>query len=146
MPTYNVHYTAGTLDADQKHRIARRITEAHSANTGAQQFFAQVLFREISLDGWYLAGEPLTEPHLFVLGFIRSGRALDVKARLLHSIRDLLVEHGGVSVERAWVYLCDVPAAHIVEYGEILPEPGQEQGWLDALPNSIRGLLGSTTK
>lgn len=146
MPTYQVHCPAGSLSENQKRSIAKGITEAHSAATGAQQFFAQVLFREVPAQDWYLAGEPLSGAHLFVFGYIRSGRTLEVKAGLLRAIRDLLVQHGGVGIERAWVYLSDVPAAHIIEYGEILPEPGQEQQWLAGLPEPARRLLASPAR
>lgn len=145
MPTYNVHYPAGLLDAKQKQAIAKGITDTHSGITGAQQFFAQVLFREISQGDWYVAGEPLTGPHLFVFGHIRAGRSPEIKSALLRALRDVLVQHGGVTVERAWVYLSDVPAAHIIEYGDILPEPGHEEHWLANLPEAARRLLGSPT-
>lgn len=141
MPTYNVHYPKGLLSAEQKQAIAKAVTEAHSTVTGAQRFFAQVLFREIPEGDWYLAGQPLVGPHLFLFGHIRAGRTLEVKATLLRALRDALVKHGGAPIERAWVYLSDVPAAHIIEYGEILPDPGQEEQWLASLPNEARKLL-----
>lgn len=146
MPTYNVHYPQGLLTAEQKRVMAKAITETHSACTGAQQFFAQVLFREIPTGDWYLAGEPLTGPHLFIYGHIRAGRPLDLKAKLMRGMRDVLVELGGVTTERAWVYLSDVPAAHIIEYGDILPEPGQEAQWLANLPEAARKLLDAPAK
>ena len=142
MPTYNVHYPEGFLAPAQKQGLAKAITRTHSGVTGAQQFFAQVLFREIPEGNWYVAGEPLTAPHLFVFGHLRAGRSLEVKARLLRGLRDVLVELGGVTPERAWVYLSDVPAAHIIEYGDILPEPGSEEQWLARLPEAARKLLG----
>lgn len=146
MPTYNVHYPKGLLTVEQKRAIAKAVTDTHSACTGAQQFFAQVLFREIPSEDWYLAGEPLTGPHLFVFGHIRAGRPLELKARLLRELRDVLVQHGRVPTERAWVYLSDVPAAHIIEYGDILPEPGQEEQWLARLPEAARKLLMTPSK
>lgn len=146
MPTYNVHYPAGLLDANQKQAIARGITDTHSSITGAQRFFAQVLFREIPQEDWYLAGKPLTGPHLFVFGHIRAGRSAEIKSALLRALRDVLVQHGGVAVECAWVYLSDVPAAHIIEYGDILPDPGQEERWLANLPEAARRLLDSSAR
>lgn len=83
MPTYNVHYPKGLLTTGQKQAIAKGVTDTHSAVTGAQQFFAQVLFREIPTEDWYLAGEPLSDPHLFLFGHIRAGRSIEVKSALL---------------------------------------------------------------
>lgn len=146
MPTYNVHYPKGLLTTEQKQAIAKGVTDTHSAVTGAQQFFAQVLFREIPAEDWYLAGEPLSDPHLFLFGHIRAGRSIEIKSALLRDLRDVLVRHGDVSVERAWVYISDVPAAHIIEYGDILPEPGQEEQWLANLPEAARKLLEHPAK
>ena len=141
MPTYVVYFPQSLLTKDQKQGIAKAITETHSRTTGAQQFFAQVLFRELPSEDWYIAGEPLTDPHVFVFGYIRAGRTVEVKAQLMRSIRDILVQHAKVAVERAWVNMSDVPATHIIEYGEILPEPGHEDQWLANLPERARKLL-----
>jgi len=146
MPVYNVHYPKGLLSAKQKQAIAKGVTDAHSTITAAQQFFAQVLFREIPAEDWYLAGEPLTGPHLFLFGHIRAGRSLEIKSTLLRALRDVLVQHGGVSIERAWVFISDVPAAHIIEYGDILPDPGHEEQWLANLPEAARKLLKTPAK
>lgn len=143
MPTYNVHYPKGLLTVEKKQAIAKAITDTHSSVTGAQRFFAQVLFREIAAEDWFLAGEPLSEPHLFLFGHIRAGRPIELKAKLLRGLRDILVQHGDVKGERAWVYLADVPASHIIEYGEILPDPGQEEHWLENLPEAARKLLSA---
>ena len=35
-------------------------------------------------------------------------------------------------------YLIDLPARDMIEYGHILPEPGDEQAWMDGLPETDR--------
>ena len=44
MPTYTVFSPAGQLNALQKADIAKNITRVHNEVTGAQTFFAQVVF------------------------------------------------------------------------------------------------------
>jgi len=45
MPTYTVMAAAGRLTDPQKREIARDITRVHSEATGAQGFFARVIFQ-----------------------------------------------------------------------------------------------------
>ncbi|WP_288351979.1 tautomerase family protein [uncultured Marinobacter sp.] len=44
MPTYTVTVANLSLSQQQKSQIAEAITTAHSTQTGAPRFFAQVLF------------------------------------------------------------------------------------------------------
>jgi hypothetical protein len=37
-----------------------------------------------------------------------------------------------------WVYLNDLPARDLIEYGHVLPEPGHEAKWLAGLPERGR--------
>jgi len=56
MPTYIVSAAAGRLSVDAKQRIAKRHHPDSQPATGAQSFFAQVIFNEVpqgqSLRGW----------------------------------------------------------------------------------------------
>ena len=38
-----------------------------------------------------------------------------------------------------WVYLSDIPATDIAEYGRILPLPGDENAWFEMLPEPSEG-------
>ena len=60
MPTYHCTTTAGLLDAEKKARVAREITRIHEAVTGAQSFFAQVIFNEVDRANLYMGGKVLT--------------------------------------------------------------------------------------
>ena len=46
MPTYSVNTSNLRLKKNQKKRIAKGITDIHSKITGANNYFAQVLFNE----------------------------------------------------------------------------------------------------
>ena len=43
-----------------------------------------------------------------------------------------------ISQEQIWVYLCNLEPTDMVEYGHVLPKPGQEKAWFDALPKSLQ--------
>jgi len=39
---------------------------------------------------------------------------------------------------RVWVYVVDLPAEQMAEYGHVLPQPGTEASWLANLPPEDR--------
>ena len=39
----------------------------------------------------------------------------------------------GIGPEDIWVYVQDVPATQMVEFGRVLPEPGAEDAWRTAI-------------
>jgi hypothetical protein len=43
--------------------------------------------------------------------------------------------------EEVWVYLSDIPAHNIAEYGRVLPVPGAENAWFATLPATLRERL-----
>lgn len=138
MPTYRLTVPAGRLDAGQRARVAAAITRTHNEVTGAATFFAQVLIEEVPAGSWFVGGKPLAEDQLFLHGQIRAGRSAIDRQRLLVALRDALVEATGTERASAWVYLVDVPARDLIEYGHVLPEPGGESAWMESLPRADR--------
>lgn len=102
MPTYIVSAGANRLTPQMKQKIASRITESHSDATGAQGFFAQVIFQDIAGGNHFLGGRPLKADHIYVHGHIRAGRTLDQKRRLLEAIVSVIVE--AAATERRYVW------------------------------------------
>ena len=141
MPTYIVSAAANRLTQQVKQRIASHITESHSDATGAQGFFAQVIFQDIAEGNHFLGGSPLKADHIFVHGYIRAGRTLDQKRRLLESIVSVVVEAAATEKRYVWAYVAELPPSQMVEYGNVLPEPGHESGWLDSLSTEDRAYL-----
>ncbi len=138
MPTYNCIAAAGSLDPKQKSAIARVVTLAHAEITGAPTHFAQVIFQQVPRADHFIGGTPLAHDHLFVSGCIRAGRsALDLKALIRRLTADVAAA-AGVEPFAVWVYLQELPAAAMVEYGHILPEAGEEPAWTEALPPDDR--------
>jgi phenylpyruvate tautomerase PptA (4-oxalocrotonate tautomerase family) len=138
MPTYTCIATAGSLDSKQKHAIARAITLAHAEITGAPTYFAQVIFQEVPNGDHFIGGTSLAHAHVFVSGCIRAGRsAVDRKALIQRLTKDVAAA-GRVEPFAVWVYLRELPAAAMVEYGHVLPEAGEEPIWNEALPSEDR--------
>lgn len=144
MPTYTVSAHAGALSAEVKQRIASRITRTHNEVTGAQSFFAQVIFADIAQGNWFMGGAPAVPETLFIHGQIRGGRTADMKLALLSGLLGTVASAADVPRTSVWVYIVELPAAHMAEYGHVLPEPGKEADWLAALPATDRALMEST--
>lgn len=143
MPTYIVTTSNIELSSLQKGKIASQITEAHQAATGAQGFFAQVIFKSVPEGNYFLGGEPLREPQLFVHGHIRGGRGPEVKRRLIEDIVERVSTLIPLEPRFIWTYVSEIAPAQMAEYGRILPEPGHEDSWVDSLPEQTRHYIES---
>jgi hypothetical protein len=49
---------------------------------------------------------------------------------------------GEIAEEEVWVYLSDIPAQNMAEYGRVLPVPGAENAWFATLSAALRERLG----
>ncbi len=146
MPTYTVSAKTGRLNAAQKNAIAAEITRVHNEQTGAQSFFAQVIFHDIPEGNHFVGGALLANDQIFVHGQIRSGRDAATKRLLLEHLLAAISNAASTAKVNAWVYIVDVPAAQMAEYGHILPQPGTEAAWLEALPLADRAQMEATGK
>ena len=147
MPTYFCTSTNGRLTTEQKSKIAGEITRIHAEVTGAPGFFAQVIFHEVKPDDWFVGGAPLTHEHIFVHGHIRAGRAAVDKTRMIKLMAEAVGRAAQVQSGRAvWVYLDELPPRQMIEFGHVLPEPGDETVWTAALPEQDRAFMQSITK
>jgi len=147
MPTYVCSVPAGSLNATQKVLIAQAITRVHSESTGAPQFFVQVIIDENKPVDRFLGGHR-SGNHVWIRGDIRAGRTEDQRKTLMVHIVKEVSQIAGIGEESIWVYLCNLEPTDMLEYGYILPAPGNEKAWFDRLPQSLRDYLaglGTTT-
>ena len=144
MPTYTLNLPAHQFSTDQKARAAAAITRTHNEVTGAQTFFAQVIVHEIPEGNYFVGGKPLVGRQAFLNGVIRAGRSAQDRTRLLLALRDCVAETLGLASSDAWVYLSDMPARDMIEYGHILPDPGSEAKWMASLPAADREKMQRT--
>jgi phenylpyruvate tautomerase PptA (4-oxalocrotonate tautomerase family) len=146
MPTYVVSATQNVLTPDHKRKLAKEITRAHSKATGAQNFFAQVVFNEIPGGSHFMGGVEICTTQVFVYGHIRAGRTEEQKKGLLADITDSIHTVTGIERRFLWTYINELPPANMVEYGQVLPQPGKEAEWLEALPPADREYMLSLNK
>ena len=143
MPTYHCIAPAGLLDAGQKSALAAEITRIHNAVTGAASFFAQVIYTDVARGNHFMGGAPLAADQIFVHGFIRAGRSVPDRQRLVTEMVTAIAGLSGLPKKLVWVYVTEIPARQMAEYGHILPEPGDEKTWLDGLPAEDRAYMQS---
>lgn len=143
MPTYQVLTSPGCLDEATKGRVARAITRAHNEATGANNYFAQVIFSEKSAEDYYLGGQRLKAKHLFVHATIRA-RSLEAKKALISHLLPAIAEAAALDKRYVWLYVADLAPDLMVEFGHVLPQPGAEAVWSAALPEADRQYMLST--
>ena len=141
MPTYTVKYSNLTLTKQKKNKIAKGITSVHEKVTGAKSFFAQVIFVENKKNYHFMGGKSVKKKQLFLNGQIRAGRSEEIKDKLIKKLRDTLIQNSGLSRDKIWVYIVDLPPAQMIEYGEILPQSGEEESWFNNLPKKLKKKL-----
>ena len=141
MPTYTVKYSNLKLSLKQKKLIADEITKTHSKFTGANTFFAQVIFQKNEDSSHFMAGKLVKNKEIFLNGQIRAGRTPAIKKNLILGLREVLAKNTKLKKDFVWVYLEDLPPQQMIEYGEILPKSGGEKKWFNSLSISLRKRL-----
>ena len=146
MPTYSVTNSNFNLSAKQQKNIAESITKVHNVVTGANTYFAQVIFNKTKKDNHFMGGKKVKEPSLFLLGQIRAGRSKVLKDKLISHLKDILVKKSKLDETQIWVYITDLPPSQMIEYGAVLPESGKEKQWFRNLPSKLKKKLSSIEK
>ena len=146
MPTYIVKYSNFKLSQKQKNSLANDISNAHSKFTGANTFFAQVIFQKNEKNSHFMGGKLVKTKEIFLNGQIRAGRTSKVKKQLILELRKILIKNANLKKDYVWVYLEDLLPNQMVEYGEVLPKSGQEKKWFKSLTPSLKKRLAQMEK
>ena len=146
MPTYIVKYSNFNLSQKQKNLIAADITATHSKFTGANSFFAQVIFHKNEKNSHYMGSKVVRTKEIFLNGQIRAGRTSKIKKQLILGLRKILIKNTKLRSDFIWVYLEDLLPEQMIEYGEVLPKSGQEKKWFNSLTPDLRKRLRKMEK
>ena len=141
MPTYTVTHSNFKLQTKTKVQIAKGITRVHNLVTGANTYFAQVIFNKTKNNDHYMGGKKVREPQLFLHGQIRSGRSAKIKKKLILDLKNTLIKNSKLNETQIWVYIIDLTPSQMIEYGAILPESGGEAKWFKSLSPMLRRKL-----
>ncbi len=141
MPTYTVTNSNFTLSSKQQKNLAKGITKVHNVVTGANTYFAQVIFNKTKNNNHFMGGKKVKEPSIFLLGQIRAGRPKKTKDKLISYLRDIIVKNSKLDETQVWVYIIDLPPSQMIEYGEVLPESGKEKTWFSKLSKKLKKKL-----
>ncbi len=142
MPTYACSAAAGRLTPAQKVEVVQSITAIHHEETGAPRYLVQVIFYDIAPGNHYIGGQWAPAGQIWIRGDIRDGRTEEQKSRMISRILQEVSRTSEIAEDEVWVYLSDIPAHNIAEYGRVLPAPGGENAWFATLPAALRERLG----
>lgn len=130
MPLYLLTVAKGHSTEAQRKQIADDITTIHVDVTGAPPEFVNTYFSETAnVSAGY--GELLDGKVVFMTGHIRAGRTVEAKAELVDRLTEGIAGTLDCSPSEVDVDLVEAQAAHGMEGGKILPEPGsaEEKAW-----------------
>ena len=126
MPLYVCNSRRGLIPDDAKALIARDITDIHCDVTGAPPTFVHAFFFEEA------PHVPLGDSKALLFGQIRAGRTERQKAEMLERMSESIHIHTGIARADIAASTTDTPASWVMEGGDLLPEPGEEESWLAA--------------
>jgi len=146
MPTYTVKYSNINFNVKKKTKIAKGITKTHSKVTGANSFFAQVIFEQNKKQSHFMGGKIIKTKQIFLYGQIRAGRTVEIKNKLITDLRNSVIKNSGINRDNVWVYIQELSPEQMIEYGEILPKSGEENVWFNSLSASLKKRLNKMDK
>lgn len=128
MPLYLCNSRPGSVPEAAKAKIADDITRIHCEITNAPPTFVHVFFFEDDANTPVDAGAPSISLH----GNIRKGRTQEQRQQLVLEMRQAANAHTGIAMDDIAMTAAEIPASWVMEGGDILPEPGEEEAWLKA--------------
>jgi phenylpyruvate tautomerase PptA (4-oxalocrotonate tautomerase family) len=142
MPIYRCTISAGLLDEDQKSQLAAGFADVHcNLTNGTPRKFVHVIFEELTADNSYSGGVPATASR--IVGLIRSGRTQQTRSDLVSALTDLWARVTGQSNADIVVALTEARPKDIMEWGEFLPEDGEEASWVEQHGLASQGVVAT---
>jgi phenylpyruvate tautomerase PptA (4-oxalocrotonate tautomerase family) len=146
MPTYICSTAANRLTSEQRAKIAQAITTVHSEEALAPRYLVQVIFKEVGTSENYIGGKPAPTSHIWIRADIRAGRTELQRTTLQLRMAREVSEIAGSSLDNIWIYLNELLPTNMVEFGQLLPQPGEETQWFHGLPGALQERLSTLEK
>ena len=141
MPTYTCTSTSGRLSSSEKQKLVNRITKIHSQEGGnVPEYLVQVIFHTLPPGDHFINKSLVPKDQIWINGIIRGGRSDAQKTAMVTRMMNECAEAIGVDRSYVWAYICD--AEKTAEFGAVLPEPGKEKEWVEAIPREVRERYG----
>lgn len=128
---YECLTAAGNVPDAVKSQVAKEITRIHCEATGAPPLFVHVMFPELPHGAHYTAGKIDTHATI-IRGGIRAGRSLESRQKIMKAISESWCRLTGQKDGDLMITLQDEDAAHVMEFGLILSQPGEEDAWFES--------------
>ncbi|GHJ47284.1 hypothetical protein Cs7R123_46260 [Catellatospora sp. TT07R-123] len=124
MPLWNVYHTPGVFTAEQKRRLAARITESYEA-IGLPRFYVMTLFHETRPEDFFVGGEPASVAVRVVIDHIaRHNPDQDSRRRTARWVEEILrldiADIPGVH----WEFHVDETSEDLWMINGLVPPPG----------------------
>ncbi len=119
MPTYFVNLSNIKLSKIIKEKIAKKITKIHNKATGANKYFAQVIFNDNKRGNHFMGVKMVSKSEVFIYGHIRSGRTTKVKNKLITGLREIIKKNTRLKKDNIWVYILDLKPSQMIEYADL---------------------------
>ena len=120
MPIYRYKVPQGSVNFEQREKIAVDVTDTHCGSTLAPRHFVHVYFDEQP------EGESNYPTRYYLDAINRAGRPQEVKDKLLDDLLNCFITHTGIPKDQISGRIWETPASWAMEGGQVLPEPGQE--------------------
>jgi phenylpyruvate tautomerase PptA (4-oxalocrotonate tautomerase family) len=122
----------GFLTSSQKSQIANDIVDIHCGITsGTPREFVHVIFEEVPEGNSYTGGELSSCSK--IIGLFRAGRTPETRAAVIEGIAESWTKITAQEPKDVVVALQEIAPKNTYEWGAFLPDPGEEQEWIDRL-------------
>ena len=133
MPLYICAADKDAIPAEAKGLIAKEVTRVHCDITGAPPSFVHCFFFERSGAQFglleHLFDSSISTPYV-LFGNLRAGRTEETKERVIADMCSGVASILGIGRDKIDMATRDIPAKWVMEGGDLLPEPGEEEAWL----------------
>ena len=140
MPTYICTVAPARFTDAQKKAVVEAITNVHSEEGKAPAHLVHVVFSEVAPSNRFINRRPVSADDVWIHGHIRPGRTSEQKSAMARRMTSECAEGLGMDKSYVWIYISDLAA--VAEFGSLLPAPGEEKDWYDALPSAVKSRYG----